>query len=296
VFFSGQLLLGVLSASSLFGGTVSNFEGCYTGATGAPPDGCQGWYTPSVQNTDEASVVTYTYAQGLFQSVLGVNFAADPAGGNNFLGLVGETDGNVDRAQRDVSFSQASVWNVGYDLSVLNANTPGNSSYPYSIGNVSVFNKGSGSAFSVSASWESSAANSTWDAFYNVYSSNNVAEKESPGTAWTGLLQNHWYSEWTTFDQSSNRILSVSITDLTTDTTTTYSPTDWYMWGGTTPQPALNALRISGQNNTVGGPQDAMAVDNVGIFAPEPATLLLMGMGLVALIVFQRRKRLYIAS
>ena len=99
------------------------------------------------------------------------------------------------------------------------------------------------------------------------------------------MLQNHWYSESTVFDENSNRILSVSITDLTASSTTTFSPTDWYMGGGANAQIAPNAFRVSGF-----GPTNGLLVDNVNLnAAPEPATFFLLGMGFIALIAFRRR-------
>jgi hypothetical protein len=232
-------------------------------------------------------VVTYAWAQAFIDPILGINFAADPTGGNNALGLAGDSDG-VERAQLGVPFSQASKWTVSYDLSVLDGSTTA-SSFPNSLGNIAVFNINQSSGFTVSASWDNSTAGSTWDALYNVYNSANQSlSKSSAGAAWTGLLQNHWYTESTTFDQSTNRILSVSITDLTTNTTTTVSPAGWYMIGGATPQPAFNALRVTGANNDYA---NAIMVDNVTLDAsvPEPATLALMGMGLLVMAAFRRR-------
>jgi hypothetical protein len=107
-----------------------------------------------------------------------------------------------------------------------------------------------------------------------------------PGSAWEGLLQNHFYSESTVFDQSTNEIVSVSITDLTTNSTTTVSPVGWYLSGGANAPFVSNAFRFSGL-----GPTNGLLIDNVSLNAvPEPATLLLTGAGIIAVIVFRRRR------
>jgi hypothetical protein len=292
--FSGWLLLGLLSASTVSGGTVYDFESCDLGPIGVwsgpvPPTGCDGWYTPPtylVPGSAQASVHAY--------SELPPAITADPAGGNNVLGLKANGTGETvtyDRAQHNFDFSQAAEWTVTYDLSALNLSSSGNTYGTNYIGGFSVFStSGTHAAFIVDNAWDNSSTSSTWSSFYCVYDANSGPNSncsmESPGSAWTDLLQNDWYSESTVFDENSNRILSVSITDLTTNLTTTFSPNGWYMFGGAAgAQFEPNAFRFSGL-----GPTNGMLVDNVGLDpVPEPATLFLMGMGFIALIAFRRR-------
>jgi hypothetical protein len=286
------LLAGLLSASTVFGGTIYDFESCNTGPIGvwnnAPPPGCDGWYTPPVNlvpGTAAASVYPYNYLQGL-------GFAADPTGGNNVLGLTGNSSGSIDRAQHDFAFSQAAQWDVAYDLSVENLSPSGDSYGTDYIGSFSVFNiSASVPDFIVLDQWDNASTSSTWTSSYYVYDAQGNPQNPagvSPGPAWSGLLQNHFYSESIAFDRNSNEILSVSITDLTTNSTTTASPAGWYMSGGATTASAPNALRFAGL-----GPANALLVDNVSLngltSVPEPATLFLMGAGVIALSALRRR-------
>jgi hypothetical protein len=289
---SGLLFLGLLSASTVSGGTIYNFEACNTGAIGvwnnAPPAGCDGWYTPPT-NLVPGSAAGSVYTYGSLQ---GSGIAADPAGGNNVLGLRGQGNGGnptYDRAQHDFNFSQSAEWSVGYDLSAVNLSPSGDTYGTAYIGGFSALSTNGGSAFIVLDAWDNSSTSSTWTSSYYVYDANGNVQNPSgmiPGSAWEGLLQNHFYSESTVFDQSTNEIVSVSITDLTTNSTTTVSPVGWYLSGGANAPFVSNAFRFSGL-----GPTNGLLIDNVSLNAvPEPATLLLTGAGIIAVIVFRRRR------
>jgi hypothetical protein len=283
---SGWLILGLLSASTVSGGTVYNFETSNTGPipfnNNGPVPGWDGWYTPPpylVPGSVQASVYAYAdFPQGL---------ARDPANagdGEKFLGLIQTPTGSAERAQHGFDFSQAAEWSVTYDLLTANLSQSGNSYDTAYIGGFSVMSTNGGASFTVDDGWDSSTS-STWSSIYWVYDAGGNLLNPNGVSVWTGLSQNHWYSESTVFDRSSNRILFVSITDLTTSSTSTFSPGGWYMSGGAGAQFGANAFRFAGF-----GPTNALLVDNVSLnAAPEPATLFLMGLGCIALIAFRRR-------
>ena len=287
-FFIGWLLFVLLSASTASAGTVYNFESCNLGPIGVwnngPPPGCDLWYTPPsylVPNSAPATVYPYSFIESY-------GVAADPRGGNNLLILSGNGNSQIgtvtyDRAQHGFNFSGASEWAVGYDISVVNVNNPGNSDDAYYIGGFSIMSTNGGASLIVDDAWDNSSTDSTWSSIYWDYD----AQGNLDGVvAWTGLAQNHWYSESTVFDTNSNRILSLSLTDLTTNLTETISPTGWYMAGGAGAPFGANAFRFAGL-----GWGNGMLVDNVTLDpVPEPATLFLAGLGFAALIAFRRRE------
>jgi hypothetical protein len=171
----------------------------------------------------------------------------------------------------------------------VNLSPSGNTYGTNYIGSFSVLStSASGAAFIGLDAWDNSSTNSTWSSSFYVYDAQGNPLNPngvSPGSAWTGLLQNHFYSESMVFDENTNQILAVSITDLTTNSTTTVSPSGWYMDGGTSALFVPNAFRFAGL-----GPTNGLLVDNVSLSSvPEPATLLLMGAGIIALIAFRRR-------
>ena len=281
----GWLFVVLLSAATLSGASVYNFESCNQGPIGvwnnAPPPGCDGWYTTTGSTSKPASVGPYSFITAL-------GYAADPRGGNQGLVLSGSDNASptVVRAQHDANFSPSAEWSIAYDLWALNLNPSGNSNGTDYIGSFSVLNAGTtNSAFIVVNGWDNSSTGSTWTSQYDVYNATGTVGLKTPGAAWTGLSQNHWYSESTSFDKKTNRIFSVSITDLTTGVTTTVSPTDWYMAGGAGGVFGSNAFRFAGLGYTNGELVDNVTLGSV----PEPASLLLTGLGFLALVAFRRR-------
>jgi hypothetical protein len=285
----GALLLVLWSASTVFAGSVSTFEPPNgTGAIPTWPDGIvDGWYTPpisQVPGTVPGSI--YTYAQ-----VASLGIASDPGGGTQLLGLAihgtNHTADSVARAQNSPSggFSQSSEWSVGFDFSAVNlapalqqsGNTYGN----YYIGGFSIFGANF-PGFTLDDAWDNGTTGSTFSTIYWVYDSSG--NPMSAQTAWTGLSQNYWYRESTVFDLGSKQILSISLTDLTTGSTTTVSPTGWYL--GVSGATAPPSMRFGGFGET-----NAFLVDNVSMdgSVPEPAPFALMGIGLLALGAFRRR-------
>jgi hypothetical protein len=192
----------------------------------------------------------------------------------------------VDRAQHDFNFSQAGEWTVSYDFFAANLSSSGNSRDTDYIGGFSVLSASNGAAaLIVDDAWDDSSTGSTFSSIYWAYDASGHLLNPNAVAVWAGLAQGEWYRESTVFDTNSNRILSVSITDLTTHLTATFSPSGWYMAGGAGGQFGANAFRFAGL-----GWSNGMLIDNVSLDpVPEPATLFLAGLGFIALIAFRRR-------
>ncbi|HWC97306.1 MAG TPA: IPT/TIG domain-containing protein [Candidatus Sulfopaludibacter sp.] len=254
---SGLVLLGLLTAPTAFAATIYTFELDALGAVPLFPGTTQsGWYTATVAGSVPASVNSY--------AALGI--AADPTGGAQALVLTNTPANSAARAQHAFDFSTATQWSIAYDLEVGNSSSSGNSFGTAYIGSFSVVSTSAASSpFTILKAWDSGAANATWSAAYFVYDAGGNALNANgvtPGPAWTGLSQRHWYKQTSVFDTASNKIVSVSITDLTTNAITTFSPTNWYMAGGSGGTFQANAIRFAGF-----APSNGMAVDNVSLDA-----------------------------
>jgi hypothetical protein len=102
-----------------------------------------------------------------------------------------------------------------------------------------------------------------WKIEYNIWDSAGTAfVNQSAGAEWSNLTFNQWYRISTTVDFSTNRITSVSVTNLTTSATTTATP-DWYVTGGsssTLPLPPSIRCFVGGATaGSIGG------FDNVSV-------------------------------
>jgi hypothetical protein len=275
------LALGIALATSATAQSTSyDFESpTYSGsAAGTLLTGQQGWTLPA--GTDQ---LVYTYAG----NTLGL--PTNPNGGAQFLGGTSGAANAFARAQHTQNFSGGDgIWSVAYDFAArYNGTLP-------SAQNLGSFSLQPGTARSFIAlnTWADVATATNWNAQYNVFDAANVAlNNQSPGAAWNNLDVNHWYRQSTTFDFNTNRILEVSITDLTTGTTTTAAQTNWYMAGGSASAlPLPTDIRFF-----AGGAQgNVMGWDNVSIsIVPAPGALFTALIGVMpgAGLLLRRRRR-----
>src|SRR5271157_5507731 len=240
------------------------------GGSCASINGQSGWYTPAAANSTDGMVCSYAYLGGF-------GVPSDPYGGAQVALLHTTNDSQYSRAQYNLDFRTAAVWSISFDLTAVDLSSTASSFgsfYPGSFGLI----QPSGSSFNVFDSWDSAAANSTWTANYGVYDSSGNQINEVPGAAWQGLTQGHWYRETTVFSMSALVILSVSIEDLSTLSTTTVDPSGWYLEPNVPPP---GGVRMFGSGTT-----NAMLFDNIEIDpTPEPSTLFLAALGFAAIAI-----------
>jgi len=269
-------MLATMAASAL----AIDFEApTYTGsASGTLLTGQDGWYLP-VAGSSDWNVYTYS------GNTLGV--VANPGGGSDQFaaGVSGPAANQFGRAQRDFAWDQNTAYKISYDV---NHQYLGTLPTAQNLGSWSLQPSTTARGMQDLHVWDDVNTAASWSMVFNAFDAGGVVTNNlSAGAAWTGLQLNHWYRIEHTISFVNNQMLATSITDLHTNTTTTFNPTGWYMTGGTAPvAPMPTAYRFF-----VGGQIGNMfAVDNDNItVVPEPGTFLAIGAGL-ALLALRRRR------
>src|SRR5229473_7887775 len=243
-----------------------DYNGCAAGTSIA---GQQGWYTPPVAGTIDGSVYTYD------GNALG--FCPDPNGETQFEGGTAVTLGDFVRAQHDFNFTAADVWTASWDIAVKFLGTAPASN---NISSFSVQDSTTTRSFIAVNPWMNPDTADGWMAGWITYDASGMTIDPSglpvaPGPEFTNLQLDHWYRESITFDFSNNRIVSISITDLASGNTATYSP-NWYLQGGAItsgPRPTAVRFFVGGGDVALG---NAAAYDNLSV---EAATGAVWGQG-----------------
>lgn len=252
--FIGSAVVALAGVATVQAQYVSGFEApTYAGsASGTVLTGQDGYYIPA--GTTSVDQLVYTYAG----NTLGI--PTNPNGGSQFVAGTGPGGSTFCRGQRDLAWGTGS-WTYSYDILVKYVgtlpsaqNVGSNSSQPLPGGQV----------FIALNTWTDPLTAATWDADYIKYDpANNQQQVKVPDTGFQNLAVDHWYRRSTTMDFATNRITSVSITDLTTNTTVTYAPADWYLEGGAAGgRPTPTGHRLFAGGSTAG---NTVAWDNVSI-------------------------------
>lgn len=232
---------------------VSDFESLTASAAGTLLTGQDGYYLPAVASSVDWNA--YTYAGNTMGVVTNPN-----GGGNNFIaGVAPGTAIGSCRAQHALAFDNLSPWRVEFDVNCLfiGTATPANN-----IGSVSTQPSTTAAYINGLARWPATLTTTSWDADYVYYDAAGTSVTGSvPDTNFQGLMVNHWYHWATEFDFVSNRMRAVEITDLTTNVTHRWEPTDWYMLGGTAGAPLPTDFRWFAS----GSAGNVFAIDNAMI-------------------------------
>lgn len=236
------------------------------------------WFLPAVAGSQNYNVAAY-----------GGPIAANPNGGLQYARGTPLSATEFARAQHAVSFVDSTSYIVSYDLNAL----------PYAGNPPAVNNIGSFSTQD-SATTRFTQSLFVWNDLNNPDAgwTTQVVNINNAGTnlgfvtpadpAFTSYQFNHWYHQAMLIDFSTNQLLSVSTTDLATNTTVTVNFTDIFLGGGANNVGGLampDAIRMfTGGNENITTLWDNVCISIVP--APATGTLALLGVGL-----FARRRR-----
>jgi hypothetical protein len=204
-------------------------------------------------------------------------------GGKQFIGGIAQPSPGFARAQRDFAWTRHE-FTISYDvnhrfLGQFAEQNLGSWSLQPSMTNI---------AGQDLHRWDDTFNPTTWQLTFNLFdASGGLLQQQLPGPEWMGLSVNHWYRVEHSISFISNRWTKTSLTDLHSNVTHTFMPTDWYMSGGVNPTLDLP----TGSRFFAGGlsfPGNAMAVDNFTI-VPEPSTLCTVSGVLIAMFSLRSR-------
>jgi hypothetical protein len=237
----------------------------YNGSnSGVTVNGQDGWITPAVAGSIDALVMTY--AENIY------NLPANPGGMSQLLTELSMGGTAFARAQHEgLTLPNISV--ICYDaVASFNGTLP----TAQNLASFSLQPEPNSAAPALKSyiqldTWVDLTNPVAWNAGYLPYDMNNVQFAQPgayAGPEWQNLEINHWYRFCTTIDFTLNRITSVSITDLNTNTTTTAQPAGWFIGGGqNSALPIPTGVRFFGG----GGAGNIVGWDNLSIGPPPPA-------------------------
>lgn len=237
--------------------------------------GQDGWYNPVAGSTDGN---VFTYADNAW------GFVTNPTGATQFGAVRNQGATGFGRAQHGIAFANTQ-YTMAFDIcmdrfgGVLPAIN--------NLGSVSLQNSATARTMQTLYTWDNLATGNAFDANYLHFNAAGVQQPNAlPGPEWDALNLNTWYRQSTTWDFTTNLILSVSIDNLhdaAGATVVDVSGMGWYLSGGAAPtQPLPTDVRFfagGGINNI-----HIVGFDNFSVtVVPTPATLALLGLsGLIA--------------
>jgi hypothetical protein len=256
-FFGSVGVVATCAVSTALGQYATGFEtadGINASTGGTVLTGQDAYYIPD--GTVSVDYLAYTYSG----NALGIN--ANPNGGAQFVAVEGPGVGAYGRAQRDMYWGTGTA-TMSYDVCCVYTGQPPASD---NLGSFSLQPYPGGATAINLFSWMDINTATEWRATYLAYDVNGVAHVApgmTPGVEWDNLELNHWYHFESDVDFGLNRFTEVRITDLETNVTTTFNPTDWYLEGGANGPPGVaTGFRMFSGGGTIG---NVCAFDNMDI-------------------------------
>ena len=238
------------AASAQYDSGFEVADGISASASGTILTGQDGYYIPVTGSTD---AFAYTYSGNA------LGFPQNPQGGSQFVGGTGPGNATFVRAQRDMSWGTGQ-WTITFDMCV---GFSGQLPATQNVGSVSSQPFPGNGTFILLNTWSDVNTATAWDAeviYFNA--ADQQLQVDVPDPAFQNLPINRWFERSATVDFDTNRILSVSITDLTTNASATYEPTDWYLDGGSGGQGTPTGFRFFAGGSSAG---NAVGWDNMSI-------------------------------
>ncbi len=229
-------------------------DGITASSGGTILTGQDAYYIPS--GTVSTDYLAFTYAGNTY------GIAANPQGGDQFAAVEGPGGGTYGRAQRDMNWGNTGGATMEFDFAALYRGNPPASN---NIGSISVQPYPGSASYIHLLSFADVNNPVSFQAGILAYNSSGVADSvpRFPGPEWQNLSMNHWYRCKDTIDFATNQIVEASITDLTTNITTTVQLTDYYLEGGSAGgRPLPTGFRMFSGGGTIG---NVAAFDNVNI-------------------------------
>ncbi|MCC6659326.1 MAG: PEP-CTERM sorting domain-containing protein [Phycisphaerales bacterium] len=280
------VVAGLALAASAQAQYLSDFEApLYAGSNGGTAltngfggGGQDGWYNPVSGSTDG---VVFTYANNAW------GFVTNPTGGAQFAAVRNSGAAGFGRAQHAYAFGNQQ-YTMAFDIcmdrfgGVLPAIN--------NLGSVSLQSSATARFFQTLYTWDDVNTGNAFDGNYVFFNAAGVQQANTlPGPEWDALRLNTWYRQSTTWDFTTNQVLSVSIDNLhdaAAATVVDVSALGWYLAGGAAPtQPLPTDVRFfagGGANNV-----HIVGFDNFSI-VPAPGALALLGLG--GLVAGRRRR------
>lgn len=253
-------LLTVAAAAALTVSLAAQYETSFDNLSGAPTGvplaGQDSFYLPAVAGSVDWNVFTYAgNSLGIPQNLVG---------GSQFIAGQSLGSTSLARAQRPIAFSANCPWRYSIDFCANFVGTAPASEY---LGSFSEQPSTTNANFNLLLSWGTNTANPVaFNIATQVYDAAGTAQAISavPDLNFQNLNLLQWYRIEASWDFATRQVIELALTDLTTFTRFTYTPSGWYLFGGANGAPLPTDFRFFAGGSVAG---NVVACDNFSITA-----------------------------